>query len=164
MSLHHRSIYIIVFHSPIFPAHWAIWIPRANDPQTGKLLNAVGDPATGFVHEFQRNFCPERVSSGNISIILLSSRVEASHIVDGDEAEDSTIDAVALDDIERVALTIPPPVKSLNSVGQGGSVRPGRRVAIKNCQTWLRELVVALVEEKILETSAIDTLDGAPKN
>lgn len=117
----HRSIYLIILHSPIFPAHWALWIPRAANPRTGKLINAVGDPATGFVHEFQRNFWPERVSSGTISTILLSDHVEASHIVDGEEAEESTIDAEAVDDVERVALGIPPPVKSLNSVTQNVS-------------------------------------------
>jgi hypothetical protein len=42
--------------------------------------------------------------------------------------------------------------------------KPGRRVAIKNCQTWMREFVVALVEEEILDGSAIGALDAAPKN
>lgn len=112
-----RSVYLIVFRSPVFPAHWALWIPCADDSSTGKLINAVGDPATGFSHEFQRNFCPAS-TAGAILTVLLSDCVGARHIVDGPPALalESTIDADAVDDLERVALTIPPPRKSLNSV------------------------------------------------
>ena len=37
------------------------------------------------------------------------------------------------------------------------------KVEIKNCQSWLREYVVALVEKKLLEPSALEIVDGAPK-
>ena len=38
----------------------------------------------------------------------------------------------------------------------------GVKVEIKNCQSWLREYVVALVE-KALEASALEVVDSAPK-
>ena len=37
------------------------------------------------------------------------------------------------------------------------------KVEIKNCQSWLREYVVALVEKQLLEPSALEIVDGAPK-
>jgi len=39
----------------------------------------------------------------------------------------------------------------------------GVKVEIKNCQSWLREYVVALVEKKVLEASALEVVDSAPK-
>lgn len=39
----------------------------------------------------------------------------------------------------------------------------GVKVEIKNCQSWLREYVVALMEKTVLEASALDVVDGAPK-
>ena len=36
------------------------------------------------------------------------------------------------------------------------------KVVIKNCQSWLREYVAALVEKRVLEPSALDVVDGAP--
>lgn len=39
----------------------------------------------------------------------------------------------------------------------------GTKVEIKNCHSWLREYVVALMEKMVLEASALDVVDSAPK-
>jgi len=39
----------------------------------------------------------------------------------------------------------------------------GTKIEIRNCQSWLREYVVALVEKEILEPDALDVVDSAPK-
>ncbi|KAG8728374.1 hypothetical protein FRC12_021795 [Ceratobasidium sp. 428] len=155
----HRSIHLLVFRSPVFPAHWALWVPRADNPHVGKIISAVGDPSTNFAHEFQRNFSPSAPSS--MLPILLSDTVDPKHIVDGDLDSESTIDAYATDDLENVALTVPPPGKSLNSVADSGVKL---RVAIKNCQTWMREYVVKLTKSGVLDASAVGIVDDAPKN
>ncbi|KAG8690374.1 hypothetical protein FRC11_012060 [Ceratobasidium sp. 423] len=152
----HRSIYILIFHSPIFPAHWALWIPSLAQPKIGKIINAVGDPSSGFVREIERQFNLADVS-GSTSTVLLSDRVEAKYILDSDSS-----DSEPVDEVEKVAHGIPPPQKSLNSVQN--SNLPLRRVVIKNCQTWLRELVCELVEHGICEVEAINVLDRAPRN
>jgi hypothetical protein len=118
MTPTHRSVYLLVFRSPIFPAHWALWIPRQDSAHIGKLINTVGDPATGFAHEFQRNFRPASYASGATLLVLLDNNVRAEHIVDGDVRDESTIDADAVDGVENVALKVPPPGKSLNSVAR----------------------------------------------
>ncbi|EUC63466.1 hypothetical protein RSOL_491410 [Rhizoctonia solani AG-3 Rhs1AP] len=152
----HRSIYILIFHSPIFPAHWALWIPSLSQPKTGKIINAVGDPSSGFVREIERQFNLASVS-GSKSTVLLSDRVDAKHILDSDSSGPE-----AVDQVEKIACGISPPEKSLHSAQN--SNLPSRRVEIKNCQTWLREYVCALVEHGICDADAIGVLDRAPRN
>ncbi|CAE6460251.1 unnamed protein product [Rhizoctonia solani] len=152
----HRSIYILIFHSRIFPAHWALWIPSPSQSKIGKIINAVGDPSSGFVREIERQFNLAN-ASGAISTVLLSNRVEAKHILDSDSSGPEPVD-----EVEKIASGISPPEKSLNSAQN--SKLPVRRVEIKNCQTWLREFVCALVEHGICEAEAIDVLDRAPRN
>lgn len=41
---------------------------------------------------------------------------------------------------------------------------PRKRVQIQNCQTWLRSGIEALVREEIMDKSALQTIDSAPKN
>lgn len=38
------------------------------------------------------------------------------------------------------------------------------KVEIKNCQTWLREVVEALIEDEVFPPIALAVLDEAPKN
>ncbi|CAE6406881.1 unnamed protein product [Rhizoctonia solani] len=152
----HRSIYILIFHSPIFPAHWALWIPSLSQPKIGKIINAVGDPSSGFVREIERQYNPGSVS-GSKSTVLLSNRVDAKHILDSDSSGPEPVD-----EVEKIAAGIPPPEKSLNSTQNSNF--PSPRVEIKNCQTWLRQLVCALVEHGICEAEAIKVLDRAPRN
>ena len=45
-------------------------------------------------------------------------------------------------------------------IGQG----PRHRVEIRNCQTWMREVVGVLVGEGMLGSEALDVVDEAPKN
>ncbi|KDN48240.1 hypothetical protein RSAG8_02832, partial [Rhizoctonia solani AG-8 WAC10335] len=141
----HRSIYILIFHSRIFPAHWALWIPSPSQPKIGKIINAVGDPSSGFVREIERQFNLAN-ASGAISTV-------SAHDSSGPEP---------VDEVEKIASGISPPEKSLNSAQN--SKLPVGRVEIKNCQTWLREFVCALVEHGICEAEAIDVLDRAPRN
>ncbi|KAH7336918.1 hypothetical protein B0J17DRAFT_718832 [Rhizoctonia solani] len=152
----HRSIYILIFHSPIFPAHWALWIPSLTQPKIGKIINAVGDPSSGFVREIERHFNLADVS-GSTSTVLLSGRVETKHIIDSD-----SLGSEPVDEVEKVACGIAPPEKSLKSARKSNI--PSGRVEIKNCQTWLREFVCALVEHGICEAEAIGVLDRAPRN
>lgn len=71
---------MLIFRSPVFPAHWALWIPRpdSDDPKVkiGKVINAVGDPATGFVREIERGFRLDQVTQSTLTV-LLTDRVEA---------------------------------------------------------------------------------------
>jgi hypothetical protein len=51
-----RKIQLAILNvNPGRPAHWAIYIAQAGETDIGKLINVVGNPATGFFLEFKRN-------------------------------------------------------------------------------------------------------------
>lgn len=108
-----RNVYIIIHHSPLFPAHWALWIPNVTDATTGKVINVRGDPLSGFDHVFERNASLEDVG-GKYSLILLAS-IEDRYVSDMPSDEAYSSDKIANDYLEEIALTIPAPQKSLRS-------------------------------------------------
>jgi len=53
-----RPIYLVVYHSPLFAAHWALWVRHYetnNEQRLGKIMHVQGSANQGFVHEFMRN-------------------------------------------------------------------------------------------------------------
>src|ERR1700749_2017095 len=118
-----REIHIISYDSPIFPAHWALWIPsdRVNDKGTkiGKVIHVTGDVFEGFVHEFKRNYVLEGTRRKYHSSLIATVPDASAVDVVGDGG--LSMDRNAADAIERAALSIPAPAKSLlsfeNSVG-----------------------------------------------
>jgi hypothetical protein len=48
----------------------------------------------------------------------------------------------------------------INEFWQG----PRRRVEIQNCQTWLKDVVAALVQNELIHESAIQIISDAPKD
>ncbi|KAF2123947.1 hypothetical protein P153DRAFT_327702 [Dothidotthia symphoricarpi CBS 119687] len=154
-----RAIYLVVFKSPLFPAHWGLWIPSAADPNIGKRIHASGDAATGFQIFFERNY--DLVATRRRYQVLPLAQVLDQHVVDVEGDGSQWSDTTAHDYIEQVALSVPAPARSLISASSQG---PKQRVAIQNCQTWLREFVAALVQKGLMDQSALQILDGAPKN
>ncbi|KAL2683282.1 hypothetical protein Neosp_007752 [[Neocosmospora] mangrovei] len=115
-----RTIFLIVYNSRLFPAHWAIWIPSQSDPNVGKIVNAAGDVLTGFDITFERNYNISAESRPHQLISL--GNVQDGHVVDvpGDGRyrveSQSQGDLVAYDLIEEAGLNTPAPVKSLRSI------------------------------------------------
>ncbi|KAL5333727.1 hypothetical protein BJX70DRAFT_391966 [Aspergillus crustosus] len=46
--------------APSQRAHFAIFVPSPSHPETGSLINVVGAPMLGFMHEFERNYTPSK--------------------------------------------------------------------------------------------------------
>jgi len=129
----------------------------------GKLIHATGDASEGFELEFVRNY-DQRITRRQHQIVFLAN-VNDRHVVDTPGAgQVKTTDTNPVDDLERRAATIPTPGKSLVSAGSSSQGGKKVRVEIQNCQTWLRQVTVALVEDGILPADAIVNLDKAPKN
>jgi hypothetical protein len=79
----------------------------------GKLLNAIGDPSTGFIHEIRR-FC----KPGSGEKFVLIGEVDESHVADdtGDEeemGEEGQERIKPKDNLEELALEVEAPGKSL---------------------------------------------------
>jgi hypothetical protein len=110
-------LYLIVYSSPIFKAHWSIWIPSSrtspNGHVLGKLIHVTGDVLGGFVHEFKRNY--QLGGTVRRFSCLELGQVHASNVVDVAGDGSSSSDTLAYDAIERCALSIPAPPKSLQS-------------------------------------------------
>ncbi|KAI9893590.1 MAG: hypothetical protein M1814_006386 [Vezdaea aestivalis] len=75
-----RTIYLLVFNSLLFPAHWAMFIPHANQGTIGKIIQVEGNVMTGFTLEFGRNYDYALDSRGKTIIEL--AQVAAANIVD----------------------------------------------------------------------------------
>jgi len=153
------EVYLIIYHSPLFPAHWALFVPNPSTSKIGKVLNVVGSVAAGFEHEFKRNY--DLTEDGRqYSLLLLDDAVDKKVVCDTTD-EESTIDAVGRDEMERLALEVPAPGPSLNSYQSTGTKA---KVVIRNCQTWLREAVEAYVKAGVLHEVALERLQTAPVN
>ncbi|KUJ07754.1 uncharacterized protein LY89DRAFT_660007 [Mollisia scopiformis] len=164
MSTPKRPIYIISYTSPLFPAHWSLWIPSSYNSLTktpgtsGKRIHVTGDALNGFTHEFSRNYDID--DDSRAKTIHFISWVEAVNVVDGDDAGDPVEDVVATDKMEEWALKVEAPGRSLRGVEEGLK----SRVQVRNCQSWLREFVGKLVEMGIFDEDALEKVDAVPKN
>jgi hypothetical protein len=109
-----RTVYLVVYNSPLFPAHWGLWIPQLDNPDVGKFIEAAGDAANGFDISFERNYdlgsTPRAYRKLPLADVLDQYVVDVRG--DGSQSKDQT----AHDCIEEVALSIPAPGRSLVSV------------------------------------------------
>ena len=115
-----RGIFLVIFSSRLFPSHWAIFVPSSEGSDTGTLINVVGDPSVGFEHEFKRDYGEE--DERRVSKTLLLGSVACKHIKGREEVGQKT-DDIPNNKLEDIALSIPPPSKSLRSSGGTVSIR-----------------------------------------
>ncbi|PQE29500.1 hypothetical protein CJF32_00003257 [Rutstroemia sp. NJR-2017a WRK4] len=170
-----RPIYLTVYNSPMFAAHWSIWIPDydANTQKAtaiGKRIHVHGDSLLGFDHEFVRNFNMDLEERTRTDILL--GWTDTANVAARTDGDICSTDKEVRDIIEKWALSIPAPGPSLRDSSSSASLdfrMFGRqatrtRVKLQNCQTWLTELVAKLVEQKILDEGANTVIANAPKN
>ncbi|KFZ04456.1 hypothetical protein V502_10137, partial [Pseudogymnoascus sp. VKM F-4520 (FW-2644)] len=124
------------------------------------FVRAEGDPATGFSLEIRRSYDLTTTSSKKTLILLCW--VDAHHIAD--VADPWSPNSNPVDVIEQVASRVQPPGSSLRPAESAGASETRSRVELKNCQTWLREVVVALAGNGTLPNEAVRVLDQAPRN
>ncbi|KAK2751138.1 hypothetical protein FQN57_000213 [Myotisia sp. PD_48] len=172
-----RQASIIRHLSRPFNDHWGLWIPSLTDENIGTVIDVEGDPRDGFRHEIKRNYNkklnPQRsilfTFLGNIDDVHLDvdNVIPISSESAGEEG--FTVDTNPRNGLERYALSIPPPLPSMNSVAidatnaTDAAVIPRRR-ELKDCQWWLAQVVAKLVEEGVLSSEAIDTMKQTPQN
>lgn len=110
-----RPVYLIVYSSPLFKAHWALWVPEYSSQASGrgKVIHVTGDPRTGFEHQFKRNYDINATDKAHMTVFLGNG--DASRILDTPGDGYYTNDTAARDDLEHWALTVPAPGPSLRS-------------------------------------------------
>jgi len=112
-----RTIYLIIYTSPLFPAHWSLWIPRKDKPSVGKRIHAEGNSHSGFTIAFERNYNIDE-DGRRYQLIALADVADAC-VEDSrrDEDELPSTDQVPCDRVEELALGVEAPGKSLKEVG-----------------------------------------------
>jgi hypothetical protein len=128
-----RPIYLIVFHSPLFAAHWGLWVPNPSQEETigstGKMINVQGNPNEGFHHEFLRQY-DLRTDSRKYSTIFMCN-IPSSMINDTDDGTDD----IPIDELEKAAFTIKAPGTSLRTASSVSNDEIKFSLVIMN--TWL---------------------------
>lgn len=102
--------------SPLFHAHWALFIPDQARPQCGTVLNVRGDPLNGFVHEFERGYIPSEDPEKPPTVLKLGTI--AGRLIRSELIAPDGKDATAYNQLEQLALSIDAPGRSL---GRGAS-------------------------------------------
>lgn len=102
--------------SPLFHAHWALFVPDPERPQRGTMLNVRGDPLHGFVHEFERGYVPSEDPEKPPAVLKLGAISE--RLIRAEGAAPDGKDATAYNELERLALSVDAPGRSL---GRGAS-------------------------------------------
>lgn len=102
--------------SPLFHAHWALFVPEQARPQSGTVLNVRGDPLHGFVHEFERGYIPSEDPEKPPAVLKLGTVAE--RLIKPEEIAPDGKDTAAYNRLERLALSIDAPGRSL---GRGAS-------------------------------------------
>jgi hypothetical protein len=129
-----RPIYVVSYSNPLFPAHWALWVPSYNAEtgeaqSVGKLIHVEGDPGNGFNHQFKRNY--DMLKTSRTHLVQFISWTEASNIADGTDSGDIVEDTTATDILEEWALRVAAPGPSLRSGASSSSVS-SRRGSFEN--------------------------------
>ncbi|PGH13164.1 hypothetical protein AJ80_06410 [Polytolypa hystricis UAMH7299] len=147
-----RTVFLLVFRSPLFPAHWALWIPSADDKNVGKVIEVDGSVHTGFEHSIDPVFDLSKTTRTFVVIKL------------GEISDDTVVDSESriIDPIEQVALSVPAPGPTLNPVASNAP--PKAPVQLSNCQNWITKFVAELVCRNLLDASANEVVQNAPKN
>ncbi|KAE9378035.1 hypothetical protein N431DRAFT_171491 [Stipitochalara longipes BDJ] len=159
-----RPIYLVVYHSPLFAAHWALWIPyyeSGKEQRKGKVIHIQGSASEGFAHEFKRNYDIIEDNRSKSTIILCWVDSNSAVIVDVYGDGTFSTDTSPADILEETSLRLPAPGPSLRSVLEPVTKS---RVAVQNCQTWLLHLVTALVKNSVLPQEALEAMERSPKN
>jgi hypothetical protein len=107
-----RTLYLIVYNSPLFPAHWTMYIPSDTEEGLGTGIHATGDAADGFEVQFERRYNYGQTRRTHQQFTL--GHIGDEHVEGGVAATRST-DKTPRDALEQVASTIPAPGPSLIS-------------------------------------------------
>lgn len=175
-SPHATTVYILVPPSPLFAAHWSLFLPRststasgASQCDNGLRIHVAGDLLNGFLLEIVRDYNikqhrglnDRKFAIGSVSpeylAEVVNGELENVHNHEGlkDESEGGGyIDNTPRNDFEKICIEIEAPGPSLRRTDKTeSSVRPSvQKSENRDCQWWVREVATALTREGILQS------------
>jgi hypothetical protein len=149
----------------LFNDHWALFIPDHTrpSPTCGTLLEVEGDPLNGFVHDVARNCDARQEYYGRHQPVLVELGTVSEQHLEGDVGAVKGMENLEpRSDVERLALSTEPPSKSMRSAGNGKEGTARKRIEVRDCQWWVKEVVKKLITEKILTQEAMSILEQVP--
>ena len=117
---------LIIYSSPLFPAHWSLFMPSSNQ-SVGTRIHVTGSSHSGFTHEFVRSYdlstdtrSYKLVPLPDINFEFVSREKEETEIKGGEGGE--SVDVLPRNELERLALEVSAPGKSLKSLNENRKV------------------------------------------
>ncbi|CDO77623.1 hypothetical protein BN946_scf184946.g16 [Trametes cinnabarina] len=141
-----RRAYLVVFHSPLFKAHLVLIIPNSNSNYAvGTMIHVAGSVSAGFNHKIRRRYDLGQTHRNYTVIEIGTVTAEAIQTF---PTFNPQYPAMASNQMEQVALSIPAPGPSLRSPNTGNiSILPFDFVALG-----------------LLSPGAIQALQNAPQH
>jgi hypothetical protein len=159
----YQTLYVLVYPSRPFAAHWSFWIPHLNaggqESHTGDRIHVTGDRLNGFEYEYVRDYSVDqddrKPTAFPIGSVLVSHTGNARN--DENRGLDETTKSSALvtswNQFDYACQQVPAPGPSLNRVTPSDErmrTGPPRRPEVKDCQWWIRKAVSYLSEANML--------------
>lgn len=119
-----RNVFLIVYRSRLFNAHWGMVVPYNNTSTVGTKIHVTGTLRDGFEHEFQRDYDPE--ATGRAHSLFALGAVDASAVATLASADPGDMTTPS-NRLEQLALTVPAPGPSLRSSSRGEVSGPTER-------------------------------------
>ncbi|KAI1483247.1 hypothetical protein F4774DRAFT_156740 [Daldinia eschscholtzii] len=159
----HRTLYVLVYPSHLFAAHWSFWLPYTDDNNrqlnTGDRIHVTGDRLNGFQYEYIRNYdvCEDDRNPNAFPIGL----VPETHLIQANKDKTAVSSDKGPRDSENITLNsfdeackkVPAPGPSLNKVNRGADKTigiPPKRAEVRDCQWWIKEATSCLIQAGIL--------------
>jgi hypothetical protein len=142
----YTTLYVHVYPSPLFAAHWSFFLPREDlKSEIGDRVHVTGDGLNGFEYEYVCDYDPKedarRPNAFPIGRVMTTARQRpiGGQVMDGED--DRSI-------FDRICRQVPAPGPSLNAASTG--VGAPKRREIRDCQWWIKQATIHLVNEGIL--------------
>ncbi|KAI1412041.1 hypothetical protein F5Y13DRAFT_180395 [Hypoxylon sp. FL1857] len=137
----HRILYVLVYPSRLFAAHWSFWLPYIKDgnrqSDTGDRIHVTGDRLNGFLYEYAAH---------------LSKASQDRNDALGEEGK-ADIDNAVFNAFDKACREVSAPGPSLNKVGKADTSKvtiPLKQAEVRDCQWWIKEATSHLVRTGIL--------------
>lgn len=152
-------LYILIYPSRPFAAHWSFWIPYLNtsgeEADTGDRIHVTGDRLNGFQYEYVRDYNvrederkPARFAIGLLFTASVSGGASGNRDTGGLTADN------AINPFDGACREVEAPGPSLNKVitTEAGrtNVPPPKKTEVRDCQWWVKQAVAHLVERGML--------------
>ena len=157
-----QTLYVLVYPSRLFAAHWSFWLPRIEEASgreldTGDRIHVTGDRLNGFQYEYVRGYNvseddrnPKAFAIGLVPNAILREEIRG---INGTSSSGEAGSNHILNAFDRACREVQAPGPSLARVDRtvvDQMAGPPKRTEVKDCQWWLKQAAAHLVQADML--------------